>query len=153
MYSRIIYGNIIWNAKGSPPILFSLYFNPLRSISLSFHLTLSFFFSPTPQSPFSTSILIPFFSLLPFNLSDTVPQALKFGPITGLPDESEFVIYGAACKYKRKIHCFISLYFFFSICTIMMKKLQFLSILQENIVVISHLSYTISPDMLSYVIS
>ena len=27
------------------------------------------------------------------------PQALKFGHVTGLPDESEFVIYGAACTY------------------------------------------------------
>ena len=31
------------------PILFSLYFNPLRSISLSFHLTLSYFFSFLPR--------------------------------------------------------------------------------------------------------
>ena len=52
----------------------------------------------TPPSHLLSTLLIPFFSLLSYKLSYAAPQALKFGPVTGLPDESEFVIYGAACK-------------------------------------------------------
>lgn len=67
--------------------------------------------------------------ILIFNVS--VFQALKFGHITGLPDESEFVIYGAACTvsasnpfiaYFHELHkliyeilfCFIFRHLFFT---------------------------------------
>ena len=62
---------------------------------VTFTLLLLYF---TPPSPLLSTLLIPFFSLLSYKLSYAALQALKFGPVTGLPDESEFVIYGAACK-------------------------------------------------------
>ena len=43
-------------------------------------------------------------------------QALKFGHITGLPDESEFVIYGAACTIFTPLDPFILLNQFPFIC-------------------------------------